>query len=253
LLILKLIIVPLFIAGVTFAGHRWGPAVAGWLAGLPIVSGPILLFLAIEQGTPFAAHAAMGTLAGVIGPVCFVLIYCWMASRNVWWPLCLVCGWSGYFAAITFLYVTAPQPLLAALYTAAALIVGPRIFPRVPASAPITISTYAEVACRMVGGAVLVVLVTRFSASLGPQLSGLFAVFPVVASVLAVFTHRYSGYQYTVLLLRGLVYGLIAFSVFCFVLSVTLVPWGIVAGFLVSIVAALIVHCLTRTFALRRA
>jgi hypothetical protein len=251
-LILKLIIVPLFIAAVTFAGHRWGPSVAGWLAGLPIVSGPILLFLAIEQGTRFAANAAIGTLAGVTAPICFVLVYCWMASKDLWWPFCLACGWAGYFAVISFLYATAPPPLLAGIYTAMALIIGPRIFPRVSASAPITHSTYAEVACRMVGGAVLVVLVTQFSASLGAELSGLFAIFPVVASVLAVFSHRYSGYQCTVLLLRGLVYGLIAFSVFCFVLSVTLVPWGIVAGFVFSIVCALVVHYLTRTFALRR-
>ncbi len=246
MLILKLIIVPLFIAGVTFAAHRWGPAVAGWLAGLPIVSGPILFFIAIEQGTPFASNAAMGTFAGVIGPVCFSLAYCWLASLGWWWPLCLVCGWAAYFAAISVLYVTAPPPLLAAVYTVLALTFGPRLFPRVSPSAPVTIASYAEIACRMVGGAVLVVLVTQFSATLGPQLSGLFAVFPVVTSVLAVFSHRYSGYQCTVLLLRGLVWGLISFAVFCLILAVTIVPWGIAAGFVASTGIALLVHYLSR-------
>jgi hypothetical protein len=163
-----------------------------------------------------------------------------------------VCGWAGYFTAITMLYLTSPPPLLAALYTTIALFFGPRSFPRVPPTAPITISTYAEVGCRMAGGAVLVVVVTQFSANLGPQLSGLFAVFPVVASVLAVFSHRYSGYQYTVLLLRGLVWGLIAFSVFCFTLSVTLIPWGIAGSFVMSMLVALVVHYFSR-FAVRRA
>ena len=45
--ILKLILVPALIAGVTLAGRRWGPAVAGWLSAFPVVAGPILLVMAL--------------------------------------------------------------------------------------------------------------------------------------------------------------------------------------------------------------
>src|SRR2546422_11343874 len=74
LLFAKLVLTPLLIAAVTLAGRRWGPAVGGWLAGLPLTSGPVSVFLALEQGPGFAARAAVGTLAGLGGGGCFCLV-----------------------------------------------------------------------------------------------------------------------------------------------------------------------------------
>jgi hypothetical protein len=34
-LVLKLALVPMLILGVTLAGRRWGPSVAGWLSAFP--------------------------------------------------------------------------------------------------------------------------------------------------------------------------------------------------------------------------
>ena len=50
MLALKLLLVPCFLLLVSLAGRRWGAHVVGWLAGLPVVAGPILYFLALEQG-----------------------------------------------------------------------------------------------------------------------------------------------------------------------------------------------------------
>ena len=50
LLALKLLLVPALLAAISMAGKRWGPGVAGWLAGFPSLTGPILFFLAIERG-----------------------------------------------------------------------------------------------------------------------------------------------------------------------------------------------------------
>lgn len=47
MLLLKLTLVPLFIALVTLAGKRWGNRLAGILGGLPIVAGPIVVLLAL--------------------------------------------------------------------------------------------------------------------------------------------------------------------------------------------------------------
>jgi len=52
-LLLKLTIVPIFIGLITLAGRKWGPTIAGLLGGLPVVGGPIIFFITLEQGVPF--------------------------------------------------------------------------------------------------------------------------------------------------------------------------------------------------------
>src|SRR5262249_1129973 len=75
LLVAKLVLTPLLISAVTLAGRRWGPGVSGWLAGLPLTSGPVSVFLAVEQGPQFAMRAALGTLAGLAAVAAFALSY----------------------------------------------------------------------------------------------------------------------------------------------------------------------------------
>src|SRR2546427_679588 len=59
MLLLKLLLTPLFILIITLIGRRWGSLVSGWLVGLPLTSAPVVLFLALEQGTAFASRAAL--------------------------------------------------------------------------------------------------------------------------------------------------------------------------------------------------
>jgi len=68
---LKLALVPSLIGGVTLVGRRWGPSVAGWLSAFPVVSAPILFFIALEQGSSFAANAAAATLSAVLAILVF--------------------------------------------------------------------------------------------------------------------------------------------------------------------------------------
>jgi hypothetical protein len=53
-LVLKLVLTPLLIGAASLAGRRWGPAIAGWLVGLPLTSAPVALFLALDLGIGFA-------------------------------------------------------------------------------------------------------------------------------------------------------------------------------------------------------
>src|SRR5437879_3357737 len=58
ILIFKLVAAPLLIGAASLAARRWGETVSGWLIGLPLTSGPVCFFLAVEQGSGFAAAAA---------------------------------------------------------------------------------------------------------------------------------------------------------------------------------------------------
>src|SRR5256714_1838962 len=80
ILALKLVLTPALIAVATLVGRRFGPSISGWLVGLPFTSGPVSLFLALEQGTGFAAAAAAGSIGGVAAPAGFAGAYAVMGG-----------------------------------------------------------------------------------------------------------------------------------------------------------------------------
>lgn len=252
MLALKLAIVPMFILGISLAGQRWGPAIAGWLSGLPVVAGPILFFMAREQGAAFAAEAAVATSSAVCGSIVFSAAYSWTATKQRW-PLCLLAAAAAYFVVIALLAWLSPGVVLAASMSLALVIVAPKLFPKVEAGAAPGAMPKTELVVRMVAGATLVFLATWFASSLGPRLSGLIAMFPVLGTVLAVFSHRHAGAAFTTQLLRGMAAGFYAFITFCVVLAVALVPWGIGLGFAVAVLSALVVQAGAKVLLVRRA
>jgi hypothetical protein len=239
LLLLKLLLVPALIAAITLAGRRWGAAVAGSLAGFPVVTGPILFFLAVEQGVPFATQATIGAIAAVVTNISFGLVYSWVSRRHSW-RISLVTGWVCYFALVALLNQFRFSLLGACLLSVIALIVIARLYPPLEESKPRSSPAGSDVGYRMVAGAALVLAVTVFSDRLGPGLSGLFSVFPVMASVLAVFSHRNLGQPFAVRLLRGMVRGFYSFTVFCAVLALTLPVAPMTISFIAALAAGLV-------------
>lgn len=239
---LKLALVPSLIGGVTLAGRRWGPGVAGWLSAFPVVSAPILFFIALEQGAQFAAHAAIATLSGVLAILVFGVSYAWAAVRYSW-KVSALFSFACYLLAVAALNLWAPSLLAAGIAAVVALVVAPRFYPEPVSSATAAVrAPHNDIWWRMIAGAVLVLLVTHFSSRLGPRLSGLFAMFPLIASVLAVFSHVNSGVPFTIRLMRSMVLGYYAFTSFCVVLALALPQLGIVPAFLSALGAAALVQ-----------
>ncbi len=241
MLALKLLLVPAFLLMLSLAGRRFGPQVAGWLAGLPVVAGPILFFLAMEHGAGFAAGAATLSLAAVFASVSFSLAYAHACLRSPW-PLALVAGlaaWGGAACALAW----RPLPASVALAT---LLVAPRLFPPLQVQAATRPTGAVELVLRMLAGAALTVGVTVAAATLGPAWSGLLAVFPVLGIVLAVFSHRKQGAGFAAALLRAMATGLYAFAAFCFVLATGLPAWGTGWAFTAATLAALATQVATR-------
>src|SRR5215218_475792 len=92
-ILFKLIVSPLLIGAVSVAGRHWGPAVSGWLVGLPLTSGPVVLFLALDQGPAFAAVTAQAIMLGIISVGLFCLTYSRLAPHWAWLPTVLM-GWA---------------------------------------------------------------------------------------------------------------------------------------------------------------
>lgn len=245
---LKLALVPLLIWGITLAGRRWGPGVAGWLSAFPVVSAPILFFIAIEQGASFAADAAAATLSAVLAILIFGISYAWAATRYSW-GLSTLLSFACYAVAVAVLTVWAPSLLVGGITVAAMLAAAPHLYPLPGASsaAPALVPV-SDIWLRMAAGAALVLLVTHFSSRLGTRLSGLFAMFPVMASVLAIFSHRHSGAAFTIKLMRGMVLGYYAFACFCLVLSLALSRMSVGVAFALALGCAVMVQGISRIY-----
>ncbi len=84
MLLLKLMLAPLLVALATLVARKWGPKAGGIFIGFPLATGPIFLFLAIEQGPVFAERATVGILLGLVGLAGFAWIYA-ITSRRVGW------------------------------------------------------------------------------------------------------------------------------------------------------------------------
>jgi hypothetical protein len=240
-LALKLLLVPAFLLLISLAGRRWGPAVAGWLAGLPVLTGPILLLLALEHGPGFTAAAATVSLSAVSGAVAFIVIYARVCARRP--PLLsLLAGLAVWCCAALLLTRFSPGNFVSLGIALLALVIAPNFFPRL--SAPILTATLPrwELPLRMLAGAAVTLAVTTLAAAIGPSWSGMFAVFPVITTVLAVFSHRASGPAFTVILLRAMIWGLYSLASFCLALAVLLPQQGVTVSFLAAVAAALAVQ-----------
>jgi hypothetical protein len=97
-------------------------------------------------------------------------------------------------------------------------------------------------------GAILVLAVTYFASSLGPRLSGIFAMFPIMSTVLTAFSHRAAGKEFASALLKGMLLGWYSFSAFCFTLALMLQQSTLERSFFVASIVALSVQLVTRRF-----
>lgn len=241
-LVLKILVTPTLIAAASLAGRRYGQAVGGWLVGLPLTSGPVVFFLALEHGTQFATGAALGSLAGALAEAAFCLAYGRLAPRGRRPALATACL---AFAAVAAVLQRVTPPLLAlAALAAAALVLTLRLMPAATAPAGDAPPPRWDLPARMAITTTLVVGLTEAAPLLGGRLSGVLATFPAYAAILTVFAHRESAAS-AVLVLRGLLLGLFSFVSFFVVLAVSLEQAGTGRAFLTAGVVTLAVHGLS--------
>jgi hypothetical protein len=240
-LTLKLVVTPALIGAATLVGRRWGQSIGGWLVGLPLTTGPVAFFIALDQGETFAAAAALGSLAGTAAEAAFCVAYGWLALR-AGWPLSLLAG-SIAFAAVGVAlqgWALGPAPLL--LIGIGALALALRLMPATAAGPTPVRPPRGDLPARMILATVVVLLITAAAPRLGARLSGLLATYPLFAAILTAFAHRLQGPEAAVSVLRGLLFGLFAFAGFCCVLAVGLVRFGIAGAFAAAIAVALLVQ-----------
>jgi hypothetical protein len=251
-LAIKLLLAPCFVVGASLTARRHGPRVGGLVGALPVVAGPILLVYALSHGRVFAAHAAAGTLLGLISLTAFVVVYARLAGR-VAWPVGLLVGWLAFALATLLFSALSIATGVALALACAAFALGLALLPQpggqaAPEQAPPLWDLPLRAACALA----LVLALTAIAGWLGPQLSGLLAPFPIIASVLATFTHTQRGVDETLRMLRGLLSGFVAFALFCFTLALSLPAIATAAAFALATAVALAAQSVMLRQALRK-
>lgn len=245
LLLIKLTLTPLLIGSASLAARRWGPSVGGWIVALPLTSGPVALYLALDHGPVFAAGTAEGSIGGLLGDATFALAYGWLA-RRVSWPVATLVGFGAFgVAAISVQPFVGGPPIVLYAVVVVAMAICLRLAPagtRSPGGRPLPAW---DLPARMAVGTAIVLAITALAPILGPQLSGILAAFPVYVTVLAVFAHRLEGAEAAMGVARGLQVGLFGTVTFFLVVTSTIVPWGIGPAFLLGLAATVAVQAVS--------
>ncbi len=247
---LKLILAPALVAAASLMGRRFGPKMSGWVAGFPIVAGPILYFFAIEQSLAFAAQAAGSALQGLISLAAFAVAYTWAGKRHDW-HFAMPLGWLAFSV-----FTVAQQPIQVKWQLGLPLAIiffwlARRVMPHVKEPHRTPQLPGWDIPFRLVTTAGLVLLLTGLAQVMGPQWSGLLTPFPIASSVLAGFAHAHGGLGAAEKVLKTLLLSLQGFAVFLAVIAASLENLGILASFSLALGLSALVQALVLKAILR--
>src|SRR5258706_6571182 len=194
ILLLKLILAPIIIGSASLAGRKWGPAVSGWIVGLPLTSGPVAFILALSHDTMFAFGAIRGTLSGGFSLIAFCLTYAWLARKFNWVITAL--GSLLVFAGMTVILQNNDLPFLPLFFAIIfVFLIGLTFIPQhVELEFSESTPSQWDIPARILVGTSFILLMTSIAPYIGPRLTGLLTTIPLYAGILTIFAHRHHGH-----------------------------------------------------------
>ncbi|MVM31608.1 hypothetical protein GO755_16290 [Spirosoma sp. HMF4905] len=241
LLLLKVTLIPVVIALVTLSIRKWGNKLGGLIGSMPWVAGPILLFFIFEQGKAFGIQAIQGTMTGILALISFCFSYSVFSQKLTWLPTLLL---SYVIYTITAVLVNYLQLNLLVSYglVMGSVLLALRFFP-VPTEQPTNGKRLPfDIPIRMFVATLFVLAITGLASVLGPNWSGILTPFPILTSILAIFSHSLQGSNATITTLRGLVLGLLGFTTFLIMQAYLLPSFSIAVSFGIAFVVNTLIN-----------
>ncbi len=238
-LIVKMAVTAGFVLAATITAERAGPFVAGLVATLPIGAGPVYVFLALDHDAQFISQSATASLAVNAANVSFALTYALLAQmRPLWISL------SGAFALwlVMAVSINAINWTIGLAFTLnvvvfAICLVVARPLRHIPI--PRMRTRLTDIVLRAGLVSLLVGTVVTLSFRIGPQASGILAVFPMVLlSIMLILQPRVGG-PATAALMANAVLGLVGFGFACISLHFTATVLGVPAGLAIALAVSL--------------
>lgn len=234
-LIVKMAVTAAFLLAATITAERAGPLIGGLVATLPISAGPVYAFLALDHGASFIAQAALGSLGTNVINVMFAVTYTLLAQKA---SLAVSLGGAYLlWCALTFVMGTVHWSLVEAI-AINAVVIGLSMWVvhsfrhvRVLSVPP----RWYDLVLRAAMVATLVGVVVTLSFTIGPTLSGSFAVFPIVLTSIMLILHRRIGGPATAAIMANTIVGFGGFALALVALHLSAVRFGAPLGLLLAL------------------
>jgi hypothetical protein len=244
LLILKLTIVPLALLVFGIVERRHGPRIAGWLSGFPIVAFPLLVFITLDQGPAFGSAAALGAYFGLVPWLAFTMSYAWLAQR-LNWMWCTVLSFTIWTALAIAAVAMQNGPHWLEIVPFLVFMAVLAFTPRGKPSDEEREHNWWGLPVRMLAGAGLTVVITRFAANMGTHWSGIFTTFPVMGSIITISNHVQYGRHAVQEAVAGMCTGLASVGAFCFAAYVLLQTMSPGSAFSLALGVSFVIHAVT--------
>lgn len=188
---------------VTRLQARNSAGAGGRFMGWPLVTGPIIFIIFLQEGADFAAKTAHGALLGQISLIAFAWSYAVTALRAPWY-ISITTASVIYIGSVYLVSLLNVPLWLTFVLLILSLILVNRFWPKYqPITTPLS-SPRWELYLRIVLVITLVFVLSEFSQTLGPGLTGGFSTYPVIATIMGTFNHMRFGASAAIALHHGL-------------------------------------------------
>ena len=235
----KLAVTAAFVVGAARSAERAGPLIGAMVATLPIAAGPAYIFLALDHDAGFIAASALASLAANAANMVFCTVHAAVAqSRGMVVSLAAAVGvWIVLALAARTVGWTLPEAVLLNVVVFAVCLPVSRWFRS--ASMPPTVRRRYDVPLRAGMVVALVVSVVVLSARVGPTVTGILALFPIVLiSLILIFQPRIGG-KATAALTANAVIGLGGFAAALVALDLAAKPLGVPVALVLALLVSI--------------
>ncbi len=227
-LAVRMAAVAVFIVIVAVISERVGPFFGAMVASLPVYTGPVYVFLALDHPPHFLAQVATASVAAFAVIPIYLLIYGLMAHAGRSMLLSLAVSSGAWLSIAVFVQLydwSLPEALLFAIpIFSAALLLAPRFTDAVPQKAGAR--SWADLVVRVLLVTIVVGIVNAVSPFVPTQLTGILSIMPTVTTSLILVLHNRIGGPATAALLAHSIGGLIGMLLAITLVAATTVKWG---------------------------
>jgi hypothetical protein len=250
-LAIKMEVTAAFVVTASFVAERAGALVGAMVVTLPIATGPAYVLLALDHGAAFIADSTVASLAVHAASGIFGMAYVLAAQRRSFAVTIAVAVATWIACAIVVRAIAWSVPGAILLNAAAFRVCVPLAQRYLHVRMPVITRRWFDVPLRASLVAALVGTVVMLGDSVGPELAGMFAVFPIVMLSIMLILHPRIGGVATAAIIANAMWGLVGFAVAVLTLHVTAVPFGAPLALASALAVSVGVNCII--FMVRRA